>query len=119
MGEGVVGMDTVIRAPIFVFDANGNDVAIFKTLNEAEIFIEPPDVRDVEAIDADAQALVPVVVDRRVRLRIGDSLPDESRLRSRILEFLAAIHDDEGLAGLDWSDFIAEAEARISTWQKK
>jgi hypothetical protein len=118
VAEGVVAIAVPVRPPIFIFDTGGNDVAVFKTVAEAETFMEPPDVPETEAFDAEGTPLDASVVDRRVRLGVSTNLAAKSRLRDRIMSFLEAIDAAEDLQGLDWTAFIAEAEVRIAAWQR-
>lgn len=117
VAERLVDVDVAVNPPIFVFDAGGNDVAVFLTLGDAERFIEPPDVSNAEVFDSTGRQLDAKVTGRHVTLMLRASQPNEHALSARVAAFLSAIQADSGLATLTWPEFIAEASRRILDWQ--
>ena len=82
-----------MRAPILVI---GDDVDVFDSVQDAERYLEPPDVSDtaVRVYDAEGRVLT-CVIERRllnevVRFKETDGPPDVAGLRAALIEFINA-----------------------------
>lgn len=112
----------MVTTPIFVGDVDGPDLAVFRTVAEAEGFIEPPDVRnhDVVAYDSSGQRLEIEVESRRTRLRRARSAtPQDPALVSRIAALAAAEHLEITASSDDWEAFIEAAARAIESWMRR
>jgi hypothetical protein len=119
VAEGVV---TVVSPPIFVADADGVDVAVFRTLAEAEAFIEPPDVRrhDVVVFDGLGRRLAAEVKGNRTHLfESPDAVAHDPALISRITALSDAAHLQIDASLDEWGGFIEAAARAIEAWMRR
>ena len=82
-----------MRAPILVVS---DDTAVFDSVQAAERYLEPPDVKDLDVRVYDADGLLlQCVIERRflanvVRFKETDGPPDVVALRAALVEFINA-----------------------------
>lgn len=116
VAKGVVG---VIVAPIFVAEADGPDMAVFRSRAEAEGFIEPPDA-DAVVFDGLGCRLRVDVQRGRTFLSVADNAaPRDPELVSRLRKFSESAHLELPASPDDWPTFIQTAASLVEEWMHR
>lgn len=96
--------------------------ASFRSLAEAEAFIEPPDVRrhDVVAFDGLGRRLAAEVKGIRTYLfESPEAVPQDPALTSRITTFADAAHLRIDASPDEWGAFVEAAARAIEAWMRR
>lgn len=107
--------------PIFVADAEGVDLAIFRSVATAEGFIEPADIlnRDAVVFDGLGRRLTATLDGRRTRLALPEQAkPHDPELVQRIrsLSEAASLGVEADTESRDWTAFVDSAASAIEEW---
>lgn len=111
-----------VTPPIFVADCDGVDVAAFRSVADAEAWIEPPDVLrgDFAAFDAQGRRLRAELKGRRTLLTVSEhAVPRDPELVARIKRLADATHLDIDASVHGWDEFIDSAATKIEAWMRE
>lgn len=83
-----------LKGPFYLFE--DEDCIIFEKLGDMELFLEPIDAADQDAVlyCRDGRQLKPVLEGRRVRVVESEKRADPAQLRRLLIDFLVAVGAD-------------------------
>jgi hypothetical protein len=107
--------------PLFIVGTDDIDVAVFANVDEAEGFMETPDVlrHEYDVYDASGRRAELRMEGYNVRIVGFSRSPDEGSFKERIARFLSAIGHPVDSVNLSLRDFVEYAYPVISTWQDR
>jgi hypothetical protein len=113
-----------LTPPIFLFDDQDGkavDVTVLPSVDDAERFLEPPDIRLGPVFDSMGRRLIPrlerVGALSQTRLDLATTSEEPAELASRIRSILTRMGDPLADANLPTDEFVAAAAQKLLSRQ--